>query len=157
MQKLWARSRVAGSAALADHSSNCACPDRTDAWRGGLLLASCREMGRPKTRADKKMIGFTVKLTKPQVAFIEDSRRALDVQFGADVIRSLVEALRTTFGLPAYQVDLLHRDMAAGQHTWSSYLQELLARRYEVLRDAEQSESGDGVRSTHKLQNSTRR
>ena len=81
------------------------------------------------------MLGFTVKLTPQQHAFLEEQKGKLDVQYSADVVREFVEGLRTWFGLPAYQVELLKKDMATRQHNWSSYLQELLARRYELLKE----------------------
>ena len=96
------------------------------------MLSSGR-MGRPVTDPDKKMIGFTVKLTPHQHHFLDKLKKKLDVQYGADVVREIVEGLRTWFGLPAYQVELLERDMASRNLNWISYIQELLARRYEAL------------------------
>lgn len=52
-------------------------------------------MGRPRTRPDKKLVGFTVKVTQPQYAFLEALKKKLDLQFGADVVREIVEAIRT--------------------------------------------------------------
>ena len=66
-------------------------------------------MGRPPTDPDKKMMGFTVKLTPQQLQFLDSQKVKLDVQFGADVVRDIVEGLRTWFGLPAYQVELLQK------------------------------------------------
>lgn len=54
-------------------------------------------MGRPPTDPDKKMIGFTVKLTPQQHMFLERLKEKLDVQYGADVVREIVEGLRTFF------------------------------------------------------------
>jgi hypothetical protein len=90
-------------------------------------------MGRPPTDPDKKMLGFTVKLTPQQFKFLEEQRAELDVQFGADVVREIVEGLRTWFSLPAYQVHVLQKDMASRKLDWIGYLQELLARRYERI------------------------
>lgn len=92
-------------------------------------------MGRPPTRPDKKLVGFTVKMTKPQHAFLEALKDELDVQFGADVVREIVEAIRTWHGLPAYMVAELQRDMVSRDLHPLSYAQELLARRYEALSD----------------------
>lgn len=93
-------------------------------------------MGRPPTDPDKKMIGFTVKLTPQQHAFLEEQKELLDVSFGADVIREIVEGLRTWFALPAYQAEILQKEMASKKHTWPTYLREVLARRYELLRQS---------------------
>jgi hypothetical protein len=75
-----------------------------------------------------------VKLTPQQFAFLEEQKERLDVQYGADVVREIVEGLRTGFGLPAYQVELLEKEMASRKQNWITYLQELLARRYEQLK-----------------------
>lgn len=96
-------------------------------------------MGRPPSDPDKKMMGFTVKLTPHQLAFLDAQKAKLDVQYGADVVREIVEGLRTWFGLPAYQVELLEKDMASRKHTWITYVQELLARRYEHLHQEQQA------------------
>jgi hypothetical protein len=85
------------------------------------------------------MVGFTVKLTPQQLAFLDAQKEKLDVQYGADVIREIVEGLRTWFALPAYQVELLQKDMASRKHTWITYVQELLARRYELLQQEPQA------------------
>jgi hypothetical protein len=90
-------------------------------------------MSRPPTDPDKRMMNFTVKVTPQQHAFLDELKGKLDVQFSADVVREVIEGLRTWFGLPAYQVDLLKKDMASRKLNWISYLQELLARRYEKL------------------------
>jgi len=90
-------------------------------------------MPRPPTDPDKKMLSFTVKLTPQQHAFLDAQKAKLDVQFGADVVREVVEGLRSWFSLPSYQVEVLQKDMASRKLNWISYLQELLARRYEAL------------------------
>lgn len=99
-------------------------------------------MGRPPTDPDKKLIGFTVKLTPLQYNFVERMKPRLDVQFGADVIREVVEGLRTWFGLPAYQVEVLEQDMAARKLNWITYIQELLARRYEAIQHSAKTIDG---------------
>lgn len=96
-------------------------------------------MGRPPTDPDKKMVGFTVKLTPQQLAFLDAQKAKLDVQYGADVVREIVEGLRTWFGLPAYQAEVLQKDMASRKLTWITYVQELLARRYELLQQEQQA------------------
>src|ERR1700722_7567154 len=98
-------------------------------------------MGRPPTDPDKKMLGFTVKLTPPQHAFLDELKEELNVQFGADVVREMVEGLRTWFGLPGYQVELLEKDMKTRKQNWKTYLQELLARRYEILQQEQPGKS----------------
>src|SRR5687768_11469521 len=102
-------------------------------------------MGRPPTDPDKKMLGFTVKLTPQQHSFLEQQKAKMDVQFGADVVREVVEGLRSWFNLPAYQVELLQKDMAARKLNWITYLQELLARRYEALQ-RDQANKGRGAK-----------
>lgn len=90
-------------------------------------------MGRPPTDPDKRMVGFTVKLTPLQYAFLEEQKEVLDVSFSADVVRQMVEELRTCYSLPEYQAQVILRDMASKKQTWTTYLRELLARRYEQL------------------------
>jgi hypothetical protein len=90
-------------------------------------------MPRPPSDPDKKMLNFTVKVTPLQHAYLDELKDEFDVQYGADVVREIIEGLRTWFSLPAYQVQVLEKDMAARKLNWLSYMQELLARRYEAI------------------------
>lgn len=95
-------------------------------------------MGRPPTDPDKRMLGKTVRLTPQQWQFLDQQKEKLDVPYDADVVREVVEGLRTWFALPDYQFEVLEKEMAARKHNWLSYLKEVLARRYEALqREAE--------------------
>ncbi len=98
-------------------------------------------MGRPPTDPDKKLVGFNVRLSPPQLAFLDEQKAKLDVTFAGDVIREMVEGFRTFFGLPAYQVELLRKDMASRKLTLIAYVQELLARRYEHLNQEQQAKA----------------
>ena len=98
-------------------------------------------MGRPPTDPDKKLLGFNVRLSPAQLAFLEEQKAKLDVPYAADVVRDLVEAFRTSFSLPAYQVELLKKDRESRKLTWIAYVQELLARRYEHLNQEQQSKA----------------
>jgi hypothetical protein len=90
-------------------------------------------MPRPPTDPDKKMLNFSVNLLPDERLYVEELKQALDKQHAGEAVRELIKNLKTFFGLPAYQVEVLQKDMASRKHNWVTYLQELLARRYELL------------------------
>jgi hypothetical protein len=60
---------------------------------------------------------------------------ALGVSYNAEAVREVLVQLRTCFRLPQYVVDLLEAEMKARKLNILAYVQELLLRRYEALRD----------------------
>lgn len=90
-------------------------------------------MPRPPTDPDKKMLNFSVNMLPDERAYVEELKEALDKAHAGEALRELVRGLKTFFGLPAYQVEVLRKDMASRKHNWMTYIQELLARRYELI------------------------
>jgi len=91
------------------------------------------EVDVPRPRKKTPDVNFSVKLAQDDMSFLERLKDQLGYAAIADVLRDIVEALRTTFGLPLYQAERLQQDMAARKMNVIQYLQELLARRYEEL------------------------
>jgi hypothetical protein len=98
-----------------------------------LLISEERNMPRPPTDPDKKMLNFSVNLLPDEREYLEQLKESLDKMHAGEAMREVVKNLKTFFNLPAYQVEVLKKDMASRKHNWMSYLQELLARRYELL------------------------
>lgn len=90
-------------------------------------------MPRPPTAPDKKMVNFSVNMLPDERAYVEELKESLDKAHAGEALREVVKGLKTFFGLPAYQVEILRKDMVSRKHNWMTYLQELLARRYELL------------------------
>ena len=59
----------------------------------------------------------------------------LGVSYNAEAVREVLVQLRTCFHLPRYVVDVLEAEMKAKRLNILGYVQELLLRRYEALRD----------------------
>lgn len=78
-------------------------------------------------------ISFTVKLAVDDHGFLKvlKSKRRLKVL--GDSIRLLVSAARTLYTLPPYQAARVREDMEARGLDVVTYVQELLAKRYEAL------------------------
>jgi len=65
---------------------------------------------------------------------------ALGVSYNAEAVREVLVQLRTCFRLPQYVVDVLEAEMKARKLNILGYVQELLLRRYEAVRDSRASE-----------------
>jgi hypothetical protein len=98
-------------------------------------------MPRPRMDPEKRMLNFSVNLLPDERAYLEQLKESLDKPHAGEAMREVIKNLKTSFALPAYQVDVLRKDMASGKHNWMTYLQELLARRYEAL---QQESKGKG-------------
>jgi len=59
----------------------------------------------------------------------------LGVSYNAEAVREVLVQLRTCFHLPQYVVDVLDAEMKAKKVNILGYVQELLLRRYEAIRD----------------------
>lgn len=82
---------------------------------------------------------FSIRLYPDDLAFVRELRRR-DRAFGDsprrslnEVIRTLVTAMRTWFGLPRFMAEALEADMRVRGLDLYGYLQDLLARHYEEL------------------------
>ena len=82
---------------------------------------------------------FSIRLSPDDLTFVRELRRR-DRAFGDsprrslnEVIRTLVTAMRTWFGLPRFMNEALAADMRARGLDLYGYVQDLLARRYEEL------------------------
>jgi hypothetical protein len=83
---------------------------------------------------------FSIRLPPEDEAFVRELRKR-GRSFGGgsarrslnEVIRTIVTAVRTYFGLPRFMVDVLAADMESRRLDMHAYLQDLLARRYEEL------------------------
>ena len=82
---------------------------------------------------------FSIRLSPDDLEFVRELRRR-DRAFGDsprrslnEVIRTLVSAMRTWFGLPRFMTEALEADMRVRGLDLYGYLQDLLARHYEEL------------------------
>jgi len=66
------------------------------------------------------------------VRFVKDSAREDDTSVTA-YVRGLIEAVRTTYGLPLQVVSTLRKDAAALGETWPEYMSHVLFQRYEMV------------------------
>lgn len=78
-------------------------------------------------------VSFTVKLLADDHGFLCVLRSKRRLKVLGDSVRVLVGAARTLFWLPQYQAERLRLDMDARGLDVLTYVQELLARRYEAL------------------------
>jgi hypothetical protein len=70
---------------------------------------------------------------------------ALGVSYNAEAVREILVQLRTFFRLPQSVVAILERDMKSKRLSVLGYVQELLLRRYEALRDEPDRPAPKGV------------
>ena len=61
---------------------------------------------------------------------------------GLSAVREVLVQLRTCFRLPQYVVDVLEAEMKAKKLNILGYVQELLLRRYEALKDQKPASPG---------------
>jgi hypothetical protein len=76
-----------------------------------------------------------IRVAPSVLAYADTLKPQLGVATTADVIREIVGQFQGWFDLPAYQAERLQQDMAARRLNVIEYVQEMLARRYEALRD----------------------
>jgi hypothetical protein len=106
---------------------------------GGRSAASRPSRSTPPARTltaePEVAVPFAIRIAPDLLAYADTLKPALQKNATADVIRELVEHLETWCLLPRYQVVRLQQDMVARGLDVLEYLQELLARRYEAIRD----------------------
>src|SRR6516164_6954128 len=79
---------------------------------------------------------LNVKVPSEDLYFVQEVLKpALGVSYNAEAVREVLVQLRTSFRLPKYVVDILEAEMKARKLNILAYVQELLLRRYEALRD----------------------
>jgi hypothetical protein len=78
-------------------------------------------------------VSFTVKLLVDDHAFLRALQLKRRLKALGESVRVLVDAARTLFWLPPYQAARVRRDMDDRGLDVLTYVQELLARRYEAL------------------------
>jgi hypothetical protein len=92
---------------------------------------------------DEALQPLKVKVPSEDLYFVQEILKpALGVSYNAEAVREVLVQLRTCFRLPQYVVDVLEAEMKARKLNILGYVQELLLRRYETLRDETPSRSG---------------
>ena len=94
--------------------------------------------------SNKNLVNFTLKLPPRQLEYLESLAPALGATSQQSVLREIMEQFQSWFRLPVYQREALQKDMAARKAHIFQYIQELLARHYEELREAASAPSRRG-------------
>src|SRR6516165_1797848 len=103
-------------------------------------------MGRTPLPKDEALQPLNVKVPSEDLYFVQEVLKpALGVSYNAEAVREVLVQLRTCFRLPQYVVDVLEAEMKARKLNILGYVQELLLRRYEALRD--HASPGDRARA----------
>src|SRR3974390_706994 len=93
-------------------------------------------MGRTPLPKDEALQPLNVKVPSEDLYFVQEVLKpALGVSYNAEAVREVLVQLRTCFRLPQYVVDVLEAEMKAKKLNILGYVQELLLRRYETLRE----------------------
>ena len=93
-------------------------------------------MGRTPLPEGEALQPLNVKVPSEDLYFVQEVLKpALGVSYNAEAVREVLVQLRTCFRLPQYVVDVLEAEMKAKKLNILGYVQELLLRRYEVLRN----------------------
>ena len=99
-------------------------------------LESTWTMGRTPLPKDEALQPLNVKVPSEDLYFVQEVLRPmLGVSYNAEAVREVLVQLRTCFRLPQYVVDVLEAEMKAKKLNILGYVQELLLRRYEAIRD----------------------
>jgi hypothetical protein len=85
--------------------------------------------------AVESMEVLNIRLAPSVLAYADTLKPQLGAATTADVIREIISKLQGWFDLPAYQAERLQQEMAARRLNIIEYVQEMLAKRYEKLRD----------------------
>ena len=101
---------------------------------------------------DEALQPLNVKVPSEDLYFVQEVLKpALGVSYNAEAVREVLAQLRTCFCFPQYVVDVLHGEMKAKRVNILGYVQELLLRRYEAIRESKALErkapAGSGRRS----------
>ena len=98
-------------------------------------------MGRTPLPKGEALQALNVKVPSEDLYFVQEVLKpALGVSYNAEAVREVLVQLRTCFRLPQYVVDVLEGEMKARKLNILGYVQELLLRRYEAVRDSTASE-----------------
>ncbi|RPH70594.1 MAG: hypothetical protein EHM78_10705 [Myxococcaceae bacterium] len=93
-------------------------------------------MGRTPLPKDEALQPLNVKVPSEDLYFVQEVLKpALGVSYNAEAVREVLVQLRTCFRLPQYVVEVLEAEMKAKKLNILGYVQELLLRRFEALRD----------------------
>ena len=93
-------------------------------------------VGRTPLPKDEALQPLNVKVPSEDLYFVQEVLRPmLGVSYNAEAVREVLVQLRTCFRLPRYVVDVLDAEMKAKKLNILGYVQELLLRRYEAIRD----------------------
>ena len=104
-------------------------------------------MGRTPLPKDEALQPLNVKVPSEDLYFVQEVLRPmLGVSYNAEAVREVLVQLRTCFRLPRYVVDVLDAKMKAKKVNILGYVQELLLRRYETLRDQKPASPGASPR-----------
>ena len=98
-------------------------------------------MGRTPLPKEEALQPLNVKVPSEDLYFVQEVLKpALGVSYNAEAVREVLVQLRTCFRLLQYVVDVLEAEMKARKLNILGYVQELLLRRYEAVRDSTASE-----------------
>jgi hypothetical protein len=93
-------------------------------------------MGRTPLPKDEALQPLNVKVPSEDLYFVQEVLKpALGVSYNAEAVREILVQVRTCFRLPQYVVAVLEAEMKAKKLNILGYVQELLLRRYEALRE----------------------
>jgi hypothetical protein len=95
-------------------------------------------MARKPTPPERKTVNYSVALGLDVIAFLEQQKVPLGFGASAELVRKLIESMRTWFNLPAYMAEAVEKDMERRGLNFFTYVQELLARHAQQLLKAEQ-------------------
>jgi len=100
-------------------------------------------MGRTPLPKDEALQPLNVKVPSEDLYFVQEVLKpALGASYSAEAVREVLVQFRTCFRLPRYVVDVLEAEMKARKLNILGYVQELLLRRYEEIRDRAAGEAG---------------
>ena len=101
-----------------------------------FYLESTWLVGRTPLPKDEALQPLNAKVPSEDLYFVQEVLKpALGVSYNAEAVREVLVQLRTCFRLPKYVVDVLEEEMKAKKLNILGYVQELLLRRYEAIRD----------------------
>jgi len=101
-----------------------------------FYLAFTWTIGRTPLPEDEALKPLNVKVPSEDLYFVQEVLKpALGVSYNAEAVREVLVQLRTCFRLPRYVVEALEAEMKAKKLNILGYVQELLLRRYEALRE----------------------
>jgi GAF domain-containing protein len=93
-------------------------------------------MAQTPSSGSKNLINFTVKLAPSQLRYLESLAPALGATSQQSALREVLEQFQSWFRLPVYQREALQKELAAKKISILQYIQELLARHFEEIREA---------------------